>query len=66
MKICIKTEISSIKRAVDANERSSGGKIVFKIFSFCENVWEFSPAMKSISSGIDSVLRKTIQRKKVV
>ena len=45
---------ANYRRAVDVGRLSRGGRIVSTFFSLCENVWEGSPSVKSISSGIDT------------
>ena len=42
------------KKAVDAGRRSGGGRVVLTFYDLCENVWGGSPAVESISGGIDT------------
>lgn len=50
----IKSIRANFKKAVDTGKRSGGGRIIFTYYDICEKIWGGSPAVKSISNGIDT------------
>ena len=42
------------KKAVDSGRKSGGGRVVFTFYNLCESLWGGSPAVESVSTGLDS------------
>ena len=49
----IKSIRGNFKKAVDSGKKS-GGRIIFTFYDICERIWGGSPAVRSISNGIDT------------
>ena len=41
------------KKAVDSGRKSGGGRVVFTFYNLCESLWGGSPAVESVSTGLD-------------
>lgn len=50
----IKSIRGNFKKAVDSGKKSGGGRIIFTFYDICESIWGGSPAVRSISNGIDT------------
>ena len=50
----LKTIRTNLKKAVDTNKRSSGGRVVITFYRLCEKLWSGSPAITSIENSIDT------------
>lgn len=44
------------KKAVDSGRKSGGGRVVFTFYNLCESLWGGSPAVESVSTGLDSAM----------
>ena len=42
------------RKAVDSGRRSGGGRIVLSLYDECNEIWAGSPAVESLSDGIES------------
>ena len=50
----IKSIRGNFKKAVDSGKKRGGGRIIFTFYDICERIWGGSPAVRSISNGIDT------------
>ena len=42
------------KKAADAGQKSGSGRVVFMFYDMCENLWGGSPAVTSLSFGVET------------
>ncbi len=47
------------RKAVDSGRRSGGGRIVLSLYEECNEIWAGSPAVESLSEGIESSIGMT-------
>ena len=50
----VKKMRTDYKKAVDSGRKSGGGRVVFTFYNLCESLWGGSPAVESVSTGLDS------------
>ena len=50
----LKSIRTGFKKAADAGRKSGGGRVVFMFYDLCENLWGGSPAVTSLSFGVET------------
>ena len=53
-RITAKSIRTGFKKAADAGGKSCGGRVVFMFYDLCENIWGGSPAVTSLSFGVET------------
>ena len=50
----LKSIRTGFKKASDAGQKSGDGRVVFMFYDLCENLWGGSPAVTSLSFGVET------------